>query len=87
VREWIAAHNRCVKASGRGLRIVPTLLPTKSPWLNAIEPQWIHGKRKVEMVGATIRTVFAQSPTQGALASNGVGSQMASGIGSGGSRS
>ena len=23
------------------------LLPTKSPWLNAIEPQWIHGKRKV----------------------------------------
>ena len=47
MREWIAAHNRCVKASGRGLRIVPTLLPTKSPWLNAIEPQWIHGKRKV----------------------------------------
>jgi hypothetical protein len=26
---------------------VPCLLPTKSPWLNAIEPQWIHGKRKV----------------------------------------
>jgi hypothetical protein len=47
VREWIAAHNRCVKASGRGVRIVSTLLPTKSPWLNAIEPQWIHGKRKV----------------------------------------
>ena len=40
-----------------------------------------------QMVEATIRTIFAQSPTQGALASNGVGSQMASGIGSGGSRS
>ena len=26
---------------------MPCLLPTKSPWLNAIEPQWIHGKRKV----------------------------------------
>jgi transposase len=47
VRDWIVTHNRCVKASGRGVRIVPTLLPTKSPWLNAIEPQWIHSKRKV----------------------------------------
>jgi transposase len=47
VRNWIGAHNRRVKASGRGTRIVPCLLPTKSPWLNAIEPQWIHSKRKV----------------------------------------
>ncbi len=47
VRGWIAAHNRCVKDSGRGVRIVPCLLPTKSPWLNAIESKWIHGKRKV----------------------------------------
>ena len=50
VREWIAAHNREVKAGGgggRGVRIVPCLLPTKSPWLNAIEPKWIHSKRKV----------------------------------------
>jgi hypothetical protein len=23
------------------------LLPKKSPWLNPIEPMWIHGKRKV----------------------------------------
>jgi hypothetical protein len=47
VRGWIAAHNRHVKASGRGVRIVPCLLPTKSPWLNPIEPKWTHGKRKV----------------------------------------
>ena len=47
VRGWIIAHNREVKDSGRGVRIVPCLLPTKSPWLNAIEPKWIHGKRKV----------------------------------------
>jgi transposase len=49
VREWIATHNRCVKASAgeAGVRIVPCLLPTKSPWLNPIEPKWIHGKRKV----------------------------------------
>ena len=48
VREWIASHNRRVKKSGRGVRIVSCLLPKQSPWLNAaIEPQWIHGKRKV----------------------------------------
>lgn len=49
VRDWIAAHNRVLKDddSEAGVRIVPCLLPTKSPWLNAIEPQWIHGKRKV----------------------------------------
>ena len=47
VRGWINAHNRQVKASSQGVRIVACLLPTKSPWLNAIEPKWIHGKRKV----------------------------------------
>jgi DDE superfamily endonuclease len=47
VRNWIAAHNREFKSSGRGVRIVPCFLPKKSPWLNAIEPKWIHGKRKV----------------------------------------
>jgi hypothetical protein len=29
------------------VRIITCLLPKKSPWLNAIEPKWIHGKRKV----------------------------------------
>jgi len=47
VRDWINAHNLQVKASSHGVRIVAWLLPTKSPWLNAIEPRWIHGKRKV----------------------------------------
>lgn len=47
VRDWIVTHNRRVKESGGGVRIVPTLLPTKSPWLNAIEPKWVHSKRKV----------------------------------------
>ncbi len=47
VRRWIAAHNRGVKNSGCGVRIVPCLLPKKSPWLNPIEPKWMHGKRKV----------------------------------------
>ena len=48
VRRWLGKHNREVKKSGKGgVRIVSCLLPKKSPWLNAIEPKWIHGKRKV----------------------------------------
>ncbi len=49
VRRWIGRHNREVKKSGSeaGVRIVTCLLPKRSPWLNAIEPKWVHGKRKV----------------------------------------
>ena len=47
VRAWIRAHNRQVKWSGRGVRIIPCRLPIKSPWLNPIEPKWAHGKRRV----------------------------------------
>jgi hypothetical protein len=47
VRRWLDKHNRHVKESGCGVRIVSCLLPKQSPWLNAIEPKWIHGKRKV----------------------------------------
>jgi len=47
VRRWLGKHNRRVKESGCGVRIVSCLLPKQSPWLNAIEPKWVHGKRKV----------------------------------------
>jgi hypothetical protein len=47
VRDWIAAHNRRVKAGAAAVRIVACPLPTKSPWLNPIEPKWMHGKRRV----------------------------------------
>jgi hypothetical protein len=49
VRRWLGKHNREVKRSGSeaGVRIVSCLLPKHSPWLNAIEPKWVHGKRKV----------------------------------------
>ena len=47
VRAWIRAHNGEVKLSGEGVRIVACPLPTKSPWLNPIEPKWVHGKRRV----------------------------------------
>jgi hypothetical protein len=35
-----------VKAEG-GVRIVACYLPVKAPWLNAIEPKWVHGKRAI----------------------------------------
>jgi len=47
VRAWIRAHNRRVKQGGSGVRIVACYLPSKSPWLNPIEPKWAHGKRRV----------------------------------------
>ena len=47
VRRWLGKHNREVKKGGEGVRIISCLLPKRSPWLNAIEPKWIHGKRKV----------------------------------------
>jgi transposase len=51
VRRWLGKHNRAVKESAgeAGVRIVSCLvLPKQSPWLNAIEPKWVHGnKRKV----------------------------------------
>lgn len=47
VRAWLRAHNRQVKAHTAHVRIIPCFLPTKSPWLNPIEPKWVHTKRKV----------------------------------------
>jgi transposase len=47
VRAWLSAHNRQVKRSQRGVRILACFLPSKSPWLNAIEAKWAHGKRRV----------------------------------------
>jgi hypothetical protein len=47
VRDWIRLHNHTVKHSGVGVRIVSCLLPSKSPWLNPIEPKWVHGKRAI----------------------------------------
>ena len=26
---------------------MPYFLPTRSPWLNPLEPKWVHGKRRI----------------------------------------
>jgi hypothetical protein len=47
VRHWIRQHNQQVKRGAEGVRLVVCHLPSKSPWLNPIEPKWVHGKRAV----------------------------------------
>lgn len=67
VREWVREHNRTVKKGQQGVRLLPFLLPKQSPWLNPIEPMWIHAKRKVvepdkkltaEELGQRVSAVF-----------------------------
>jgi hypothetical protein len=46
VKTWIRQHNRKAKVQG-GVRIIVAHLPVKSPWLNPMEPHWVHGKRAI----------------------------------------
>jgi transposase len=46
VKGWIRAHNRQAKQDG-DVRLLVFPLPKKSPWLNPMEPRWVHAKRKV----------------------------------------
>jgi hypothetical protein len=55
VRAWIKEHNRLVRAGKKeGVRLVVCQLPVKSPWLNPIEPKWLHGKRAVGEPGGVL---------------------------------
>lgn len=47
VQQWIKAHNATIKQTGQGVRLIICRLPVKSPWLNAIEPKWVHAKRAI----------------------------------------
>jgi hypothetical protein len=51
VKTWLREHNQSVLqdqlAGKTGVRLIPCWLPTKSPWLNRIEPKWVHGKRAI----------------------------------------
>jgi hypothetical protein len=60
VRNWIRAHNRLARQSG-GVRLLVCQLPSRSPWLNPIEPRWMHGKRAV---AEPERKLTAQELTQ-----------------------
>lgn len=44
IRRWIHAYNQLAKHSG-DVRLLVWRLPTRAPWLNPIEPHWVHAKR------------------------------------------
>jgi transposase len=46
IRQWIHWYNQAAKYTG-DVRLLVFWLPTKSPWLNPIEPHWGHAKRHV----------------------------------------
>jgi transposase len=46
VRAWVRSHNAAVKRGEAAVRLVICQLPVTSPWLNPIEPKWVHGKRR-----------------------------------------
>jgi len=51
VKTWIRQHNQTALQARRegkhAMQVIPCWLPTKSPWLNRIEPHWVHGKRAI----------------------------------------
>ena len=59
VQTWIRHHNATAKRTGEGVRILLAGLPTKSPWLNKIEPKWKYGKAAI--VEAERRNVPAET--------------------------
>jgi transposase len=67
VRAWIAAHNRAVKRGEAAVRIVVCALPSQSPWLNPIEPKWVHGKRRVAEPARLLRAEELEERVYAAL--------------------
>jgi transposase len=45
-RQWVQEYNRQAKQKG-DVRLLLWQLPAKSPWLNPIEPRWVHAKKAV----------------------------------------
>jgi hypothetical protein len=46
IMRWIWKRNQAAKRDG-DVRLLTCLLPVKSPWLNPMEPHWVHAKRKI----------------------------------------
>jgi hypothetical protein len=47
VRQAVRVHNQHVQRRGQGVVLAPYALPSQSPWLNPIEPKWLHAKRRI----------------------------------------
>lgn len=55
LKRWAATYNRRAATTGR-TRLLLFFLPSRSPWLNPIEPHWLHCKRAVYSVERTPTT-------------------------------
>jgi len=44
LKQWMRTYNQQAKIHGEP-RLLTHRLPVKSPWLNPIEPRWVHAKR------------------------------------------
>ena len=53
IRRWIRVYNHAAKGTNEP-RLITHLLPSRSPWLNPIEPCWLHAKRAVCEPGAPL---------------------------------
>ncbi len=67
VQAWIQAYNRQVRKTGQGTRIFVCPLPTKSPWLNPIEPKWVHSKRRIAEPDRTLSALEVEARVCAAL--------------------
>src|SRR5215470_19210726 len=45
LRAWLRAYKQTAKRR-HDVRLLVSYLPSKSPWLNPIEPRWVHAKRQ-----------------------------------------
>ena len=70
VARWIADHNRAVQAGEAAVRIVACSLPTKSPWLNPIEPKWLHAKKRVVEPARLLSTAELEARVYEALSAD-----------------
>ena len=46
VKRWIRRYNLNAKRTGKP-RLLVWALPKRSPWLNPIEPHWMHAKQRI----------------------------------------
>ena len=53
IRQWVQEYNRQAKQQD-DVRLLVWRLPTKSPWLNPIEPRWVHAKKAVVEPNGTL---------------------------------
>ena len=61
LKRWLRDHNSLAKLADDGVRLLTYLLPIKSPWLNPMEPIWLHAKRKVAQFDGSLSVAILKA--------------------------